>query len=301
MKITIAKCLLICISITSSLFAQENENIHNKKPNTLLEFSQIEKYYNEASKGSNFVPDIDIYTKTYGYLLVAEYSGSKREISEEKLNYLNTLFKAMQFPHKASEIFNHEILVKLSSKKYWLPIQTSLIEFWDEELKAGNKALIYIRAYGSKKGKEEDKWLFTINSFNSDYYNGLWNIALEGFNNGDPSNGIRCTKKMMELDPSDGRNYSLYGSYFYKEAYPDNKRLLMKADSLYHLAEKLSPNYGYGHYQRALVKFLLGDYEKAWQAIDQAKSLGVTNMDNSFLEDLENKLSYSTYLKKTKR
>ena len=75
----------------------------------------------------------------------------------------------------------------------------------------------------------------------------------------------------MTLDPKDGRNYSMYGYYFYDKGYPENKELLLKADSLYTIAEKLSPNYSYGYYQKALAKFQLGEYAEAWRAIDKAK------------------------------
>ncbi|MFT6970746.1 MAG: hypothetical protein ACJAXX_001312 [Roseivirga sp.] len=46
---------------------------------------------------------------------------------------------------------------------------------------------------------------------------------------------------------------------FYDKGYPDNKKRLEKADSIYSITEKRSPDYRDGHYQRALVKFQLGE------------------------------------------
>lgn len=283
--------MILCLLIVSIVTAQEN--IHNKNKNTLVEFSEITEYYNKVNSSQG----INTYAGTYGYLTIIESLESVRKINSNKLMWLTSILKSLGISENAKEIFESEVLLISNGQKYWLPIQNELLDYWVNEMKLKNKALIYIRAFGSTKDIEENKWLFTINSFNSNFYDGLWEEALESFNHQNEKNGLRCINKLIELNPKDGRNFSMYGYYYYDKGYPDNIKLLRKADSLYSIAEKLSPNYSYGYYQKALVKFQLGEYSKAWDNIEKARSLGETRIEKVILERFENKLPYAEYLK----
>lgn len=294
------KRILIIIFLIGSInlsFSQKYNGTHNKKKNTLIEFNDLEKFYEDINKSTNEKADINTYTSTFGYLLLVESTGKTRKVSDYKLNWLTSILKSLRISEKAKSIFENEVEIKTENGNYWFPIQKQLFRYWVKEMNNKTKVLIYIRTFGSINRVKEDKWLFTINSFNSDYYDGLWEEALESFNNNDAQNGISCLKKMMDLDPKDGRNYSMYGYYFYDKGYPEDKELLLKADSLYTIAEKLSPDYSYGYYQKALAKFQLGEYTEAWKAIDKAKSLGETRIEDFIIERFEKKLPYAEYLK----
>lgn len=289
------------ITILSFLFINlitAQENIHNKNKNTLVKFSEITEYYNKLNSSQKIKPDVNTYAGTFGYLTLIESQEKVRNINSTKLMWLSSILKSLGINQKAKDLFEKEVFVKSEEKTYWLPIQNELLNYWKNEMKLNQKALIYIRAFGSTKDIEENKWLFTINSFNSNYYDGIWEEALSSFNQKNEQNGLRCINKLIELNPKDGRNFSMYGFYFYDKGYPDNMKLLKKADSLYSIAEKLSPEYSYGYYQRALAKFQLGEYFKAWENIDKAKSLGETRIEKFILERFEKKLPYSEYLKK---
>lgn len=285
---------IICLLIVSIATAQEN--IHNKNKNTLVEFSEITEYYNKVNSSQDIKADINAYAGTYGYLTIVESLESVRKIDSNKLMWLTSILKSLSIAENAKEIFESEVLLNTNGEKYWLPIQNELLDYWNNEMKLKKKALIYIRAFGSTKDIEENKWLFTINSFNSNFYDGLWEEALDSFNQQNEKNGLRCINKLIELNPKDGRNFSMYGYYYYDKGYPDNVKLLRKADSLYSIAEKLSPNYSYGYYQKALVKFQLGEYSKAWDNIEKARNLGETRIEKVILERFENKLPYAEYL-----
>ena len=292
--------LIVCLFISNKLFSQELDLYHNKNSNTLIEFSEIERYYEVLNQqGPSNKGDIAIhtYSLTFGYMLLIESLGQTRKISKEKLEILGLIFKSFKLSDNIEEVFKHEVLVKTNTGLYWIPIQETLFSFWIEEMTIKKKGLIYIRAYGSWTANTENKWIFSINSFNSNYYDGLWGEALKSFKESDERNGLTCVNKLIEIEPKDGRNYFMYGFYFYKKGYPENLELLKKSDSLYKIAEKLSPNYSYGQYQKALTKAQLGEYVKAWDAIKKARSLGETRIENSFLEKLERKLPYSDYLK----
>ncbi|WP_339607749.1 hypothetical protein [uncultured Roseivirga sp.] len=288
--------LLLLLIVSSLSFGQEDA-YHNKRPNTLLDFKVITDYYESVNKQNGSKSEVNTYASTNGYLILIESGEKSRKIADEKLNWLNLIFKSINIPQKASDLFEHEVLINTDNGKYWLPIQKQLFGFWEEEMKLNKKALIYIRTFGSLKGEEENKFLFTINSFSGNFYDGLWEEAIKSYDVKDDINANSIVKKLIELDPKDGRNYAMYGFHYYDKGYPDNRPLLQKADSLFSIAEKLSPDYSYGHYQWALVKFQLGEYVKAWEALDKARSLGETNIEGYILERFEGKLPYAEYLK----
>lgn len=288
--------LFIFPFIFSPLFGQKS-NIHNKASNTFVEFEEIIDFYNNENKKGGQNVDVNTYASTFGYLTLIEGNGEVRQISDTKLNWLNSIFKSFSIPQKASDLFQEEVLIKTNNKKYWLPLQKELVKYWREEIKSNTKTLIYLRTFGSIKDLNENKWLFTINSFNSNYYDGLWEEALNSFNSNDSTNGLSCVNKLIELKPEDGRNFSMLGFYYYDKAYPSNIELLKKADSYYSKAIELTPDYSYVYYQKALVKLQLSDYFKAWDNIEIARKLGEQNIEQNKLTELDNKLAYTEYLK----
>ncbi len=287
--------IILCVLFVGIVTAQEN--IHNKNKNTLVEFSEITEYYNKVNSFQEIKADISTYAGTYGYLTIIESDGEIRQISDFKLNWLNLIFKSIGIPKKASDLFKDEVLIRTNNKKYWLPIQKELMSYWKEEIKPKTKTLIYLRAFGSTNDIDENKWLFTINSFNSNYYDSLWDEALNSFNGNDSTNGLSCINKLIELNPKDGRNFSMLGYYYYDKAYPLNIELLKKADTYYSKAIELTPNYSYVYYQKALVKMQLSEYSKAWDNIEISRKLGEQNIEKSKIEELENLLPYSDYKK----
>jgi hypothetical protein len=292
--------LLLLLIVSNLSFTQEN-SLHNRRKNTLVDFGEITNYYEGTNSENGSSIDVQTFTSAFGYMLLVESADKKRKIDNEKLELLDLIFKSIKIPQKASDIFEHEAFIQTDNGNYWLPIQNELLGFWEKEMKKNKKALIFIRAFGSTNDAKENKFLFTINSFNANYYDGLWEQALSSFNDEDYSNGKTCLTKLIEINPKDGRNFSMFGYYYYNQGYPDNKSLLVKADSLYNISEKLSPDYSYGYYQRSLVKFQLGEYEQAWDAIEKARSLGEKGIEDFILERFESKLPYAEYLKLKKQ
>ncbi len=294
MKTYISLFLLLIVSNLS--FSQESI-FHNKRPNTLLDFKVITDYYEIVNNQDGSDSGVNIYASTNGYLVLIESGEKTRKIADEKLSWLNMIFKSVNITQKASDLFEHEVLINTDDGKYWLPIQKQLYGFWEKVMKLNKQALIFIRTFGSTDDEKENRFLFTINSFSGNFYDGLWEEAIKSYDVKDDVNANNIVKKLMELDPKDGRNYAMYGYHYYDKGYPYNRPLLQKADSLFSIAEKLSPDYSYGHYQRSLVKFQLGEYVKAWEALDKARSLGETNIEGYILERFEAKLPYAEYLK----
>ena len=291
--------ITLLIILTSSCSYGQIEN-HNKKKNTFVEFSIITNHFEGLENINDLKSDVNLNTSTPGYLVLVKNTEKIRKIPTSKFKWLKAVFKSFGFKHKAEELFENEVLIKTNSGNFWLPIQISLEDFWKDELKENEYALIYIRAYGTTNDTQlNNKWLFTINSFNSDYYDGLWEETLNSFNANDSTNGLNCINKLIELNPKDGQNYSIIGFYYYDKGYPTNKELLRKSDALYDKAIELTPSYSYVYYQKALVKMQMKEYKNAWKNIDKARKLGETNIEQKKIKELENKLTYSEYLKST--
>ncbi len=274
---TLMKSLIISFAVILS-FCQVNAQtsvIHNTDKNNLVNFSEALNYLKGFN--ANSLPG-KVYTlgmKNYGYLLLVRSLEESREIQGEKKEFLRYAFISMGFQSKAIDIFNKEVLVETDAGKFWFPIQDELFSYWIKELKKGDLVLVYIRFYGTIKNKLDNDWIFTINGFNSNYYDGLWEEALNNFNNGKDTLGVRCVKKLISLNPSDGRNYAMLGYYYTRtgEKNINDHKSYIEADSLFSISEKLTPEYSYQYFQRAILKFYLGDYFHSWTYIEKAKSL----------------------------
>ena len=294
-RIFMRMIFLSFLLIQFAVFGQDK--LHNKKPNTLINFSELLERFLKFEEIEKETTDVYIDASTPGYLILVQSGAKSRKIPPEKFELLQMIFKIFGFEYKVADLFENEVLIKTQNGEFWFPIQKSLEGFWKEELKINDYALIYIRAYGSTDEKMADKWLFTINSFSANYYDGLWEEALNSFNNNDSFNGLNCVNKLIELNPKDGRNFSMLGYYYYDKGYPSKIDFLKKADSLFSKAIKLTPKYSYVYYQKALVKIQLSEFSQAWENIEMARKLGEKNIKKEKLAELESKLSYSDYLK----
>jgi tetratricopeptide (TPR) repeat protein len=293
--------LLLILTIRGG--SAQNSLIHNMDKNTLVDFSEIIEYLrgiDEKSETGKIV--YNIVLQNYGYLLLVKSLGECRNISVDKKEFLNYAFKAMGIYEQSKDLFNKEVFIESDAGNYWLPIQDGLFNYWIEELKKGDLTLIYIRVYGSMGNNPENKWIFTINGFNAGYYNGLWEEALSNFNNNKDTVGLRCLKKMISLNPGDGRNYAMMGYYFTDvgNRSSNDSSLFFKADSLFSLAEKLTPEYSYQYFQRAILKFYMKDYMLSWFYVDKARSLKDEHIEQWFVDDLESKLPYIKFIQMKK-
>jgi hypothetical protein len=264
-----------------------------------VNFSEIVENLHEIEMTEPGKKVYNITLKNYGYLLVVNSLGEYRDISIEKKEFLNYVFKTIGVYEKAKDLFNKEVLVKTDIGKSWFPIQNELFGYWVKELKERDTALIYIRVYGSMGEIPEDKWIFAINAFNSNYYDGLWEEAMKNFNDGKDTIGLRCLYKMISINPNDGRNYAMLG-YHYTILAKNNSydsKILIKADSLFSIAEKMTPDYSYQYFQRAILKFYMKEYLLSWTYIEKARLFKEKNIEQNFVDDLESKLSYKEFLK----
>lgn len=297
--------LSLVIVILGNLKAQRNL-IHNFDNNSFVDFSEILEEFTllgrtgiDKTKNTTKETVFNITLHNYGYLLLVEYLGEYRDIPKRKKTFMDASFKTIGAYDRMKNLFEKEVLVKGDTGNHWLPIQKELFKYWPKELSKGDSALIYIRVLGSIDDLPEKKWIFTINSFNSGFYDGLWEEAIANFENNNDTIGLRCVKKLISLNPKDGRNYAMMAYYYTRKGNNiytrENIKLLNKADSLFTIAEELTPEYSYQYFQRAILKLYLEDYEKSWYYIEKAKSLNEQKIEQRFINDLEKKLPYQKY------
>ncbi len=277
----------------------QNSLLHNKDNNTLVNFSEALQYWQDFGETESENQYFNVSLNNFGYLLLVKSLGEYRDISAEKKELLGYVFKAIGVYEQAKNLFNKEVSVETDAGKYWFPIQDELLGYWNDELKSGDQALIYIRFYGSMSNNSEDKLVFAINGFNSGYYDGLWEEALNNFNDGKDTIGLRCVKKLITLNPNDGRNHAMLGFHYTMVGSGDlnDQVSFSMADSLFSIAEKLTPEYSYQYFQHAILKFYMHDYVQSWKYIEKARLMNEEGIDQYFIDDLELKLPYEEYLK----
>jgi len=284
------------------------DTFHNSDNNTFVNISEILTEFKDLGtfkSESNMTIDYNFTLHTYGYLLLVNYLGEVRDIEDWKKEALFYAFKAIGYGEEAKKMFNHEVHVQADHGDYWIPVQDQLLDYWKDELRSNDLVLIYVRIHGAINTKENDKWLFVINAFNSNIPDGLWNEALTHFGKGNDVIGLRCVHKLIELYPEDGRNYAMLAYYY---AYTGNnskdgdlmKIYFDKSDSLFIISMNLSPDYSYQYVQRAWLCFNRGDYCDAWIMIEKARKLKDKGIETDFIKDLKRKLSYDDYIKQCK-
>lgn len=94
------------------------------------------------------------------------YTGQSRTIPAERKNLIKdwvtkTHGKAQEY----AKLFEKEFLFIEGSNKYWIPVQTQLIKYFERELKNGEEMAILTIWIGARKKSDKIDWVFLINEF----------------------------------------------------------------------------------------------------------------------------------------
>ena len=297
--------LLIIIILVPNLVFGQRKTIHNRDENTFAHMSEVLDEFQELGRIGvlyNNPGECKITWDNYGYLILVKYLGEMRQIGKEKKELLVNSFKTIGYGEIADNIFTHEVHVQTDSGRFWIPIQTQIINYWNKELETNDSVLIYIRIHAAYDADDENKWLFVINSFCSSVTEGLWNEAVANLQKGNDVIGNRCIDELIRINPGDGRNYALLAYCYATKGNTVSKKKLKdryyyQSDSLFNISEKLSPEYCHQYYYRAVLNFYRSDYINSWKMIEKARELNDKEIDGEFLRNLENKLSYNEFKK----
>ncbi|MDJ0911521.1 MAG: hypothetical protein QNI99_20215 [Woeseiaceae bacterium] len=90
-----------------------------------------------------------------------EFGGEIRPLSDNARSAIAEWVFSMQLSTDIAELFHAEALFRESGTEYWLPIQQQLVPHLEEEVAAGDSAVLYVLWIGY----EAPTWIFLINEF----------------------------------------------------------------------------------------------------------------------------------------
>lgn len=106
--------------------------------------------------------DFQIEASNFKYAVIGVYTGQHRETVTTTKDLIHRWAKALRHPKEYETLFDHEVEIESSGKKYWLPIQNPLVQSFAAEVKEGGAVKLYIMLLGHTK----DGVVFAINEFN---------------------------------------------------------------------------------------------------------------------------------------
>lgn len=90
------------------------------------------------------------------------YGARIRPIPEKKAQAIRVWFKALKLPGEQRKLFEQEMLVTEAGADYWLPVQSPLIPFLQQEVKAGDPVTLLALWIAARDGDP----IFLVNEFN---------------------------------------------------------------------------------------------------------------------------------------
>jgi len=102
------------------------------------------------------------------FRVVVVYEGESRPIAPERMAIWGAYLMAFH-PDRAAELaglYETEILFSVEGAEYWMPIQSPLIPFLEDEVPVGEEVTLFIAFLGINHQAEEKEWIFWINEFN---------------------------------------------------------------------------------------------------------------------------------------
>jgi hypothetical protein len=94
--------------------------------------------------------DYEIDANPRKYLLTASYTGNTRLISGERLSLIQRWGKSLRQEEFAAQ-YKREVLIQ-DGVRAWVPLQNSLVDFFEKEVKPGARARFYSMTLGTAKG-----------------------------------------------------------------------------------------------------------------------------------------------------
>jgi hypothetical protein len=166
------KLLLLLILISNFIFSQnafedwdKNYALTNPKKIIQSEIDYAKKIEKDTTQGH-------YYVAMEKFRFIAEYTGNKRPIDSKVLNSMRRVFKVKM---GSSEVLNglvsKEYEFNIGESKIWMPIQNQLINDFENELKKGQKVLLYTLFTNEHEFKGGIINTFLISEFASEWTN----------------------------------------------------------------------------------------------------------------------------------
>jgi hypothetical protein len=93
------------------------------------------------------------------------YTGEVRKISNERRKVVEFWLTTVGKPKELLDIFAHEYYFTENNKGYWFPVQKQVAEYFEKELKKGDKVSVLLAWIGGRYEGEKFDSIFLMNEF----------------------------------------------------------------------------------------------------------------------------------------
>jgi tetratricopeptide (TPR) repeat protein len=294
--------------IANSQVYSSDPVVHNFDANTFVsineifeEFKALQDFTEEKqNNGEEYIDLINLTRHTFGYTLIAKNLDHYRRISKEKKHVIDFGIDALSLDTRFKKVLQNEVFLEIDNHKVWVPIQNDLYEVWQNKVIENDSVLIYTRIFGAYKAAPENRWLMVMTGFHESLQTVLWNEGIKNLNTGNVLIGERYLTKLIELYPNDAEAKASLAYHFTEKGTSstgnEKQKYFNKADSLFQIAENISPDYGFQYFQQAILKYHQERYIDSWSLIEKARENGHTEIEEKFLNQLGAKMTFEKYL-----
>ena len=135
------------------------------QPRTLKEIIAATQHEADAMINNAFFLN---YGDNYPSQVEVTYTGQFREIPDVKMLLITpwlASFVSQLNAGQRDELFQREGLFIEDHVEYWLPVQSQLIPYMEDELKPGDPVTLLLVWVGLTKFSDEVEWIFLVNTF----------------------------------------------------------------------------------------------------------------------------------------
>ena len=108
-------------------------------------------------------PTTVISAVPHKYSIVTNFSRDLRPLTQENKEFLKKYGKAIRSNQQIVEMYKNEVLVQENGVDYWVPVQEQLIPALGEELKQGQRFVLYVVLIGAVN----NRCVFIATEFNA--------------------------------------------------------------------------------------------------------------------------------------
>ena len=94
-----------------------------------------------------------------------QYMGESRPIGEIRREVIRRWAKAFRRPELMVDMFDREYLFRENGVDYWMPVQTKVAAYFDDELTVGGPVELFVAWLGAHDAGEGVTWVFIVNEF----------------------------------------------------------------------------------------------------------------------------------------
>jgi hypothetical protein len=109
--------------------------------------------------------DVTFTASNFPTRAIVTYQGKIQSIPALRLKFLNDYFGTFRGHAEWVSLFSDEILCHEGQDDYWLPIQKGVLEYFKNEVHAGDRVELFVQWLGAQRNGDQVDWLFSVNEF----------------------------------------------------------------------------------------------------------------------------------------